>query len=114
MVFLMVVNGLLASTILFAWTYIAFFVATFFLTAAGLPGWAALALVVPLTMILTSMVGVTLERVAAQRELNVAKDAAESASRAKSAFVANIAENVVYIVRGEDVRHQGSDAEDDA
>ncbi len=27
MVFLMVVNGLLASTILFAWTYIAFFVA---------------------------------------------------------------------------------------
>ena len=27
---------------------------------------------------------------------------------------ANIAENVVYIVRGEDVRHQGSDAEDDA
>ena len=44
--------------------YIAFFVATFFLTAAGLPGWAALALVVPLTMILTSMVGVTLERVA--------------------------------------------------
>jgi branched-chain amino acid transport system permease protein len=44
--------------------YIAFFVATFFLTAAGLPGWVALALCIPLTMILTSMVGVTLERVA--------------------------------------------------
>jgi branched-chain amino acid transport system permease protein len=44
--------------------YIAFFVATFFLTAAGLPGWAALALTIPLTMILTSMVGVALERVA--------------------------------------------------
>ncbi|BCR03887.1 branched-chain amino acid ABC transporter permease [Desulfuromonas versatilis] len=44
--------------------YIAFFVATFLLTAAGLPGWAALVLVIPLTMILTSAVGVTLERVA--------------------------------------------------
>lgn len=44
--------------------YIAFFVATFMLTAAGLPGWAALALTIPLTMILTSLVGVTLERVA--------------------------------------------------
>jgi branched-chain amino acid transport system permease protein len=44
--------------------YIAFFVATFFLSAAGLPGWVALALTIPLTMILTSMVGVTLERVA--------------------------------------------------
>ncbi len=44
--------------------YIAFFVATFFLAAAGLPGWVALALTIPLTMILTSMVGVTLERVA--------------------------------------------------
>jgi branched-chain amino acid transport system permease protein len=44
--------------------YIAFFVATFFLTAAGLPGWAALALTIPLTMILTSMVGVALERIA--------------------------------------------------
>lgn len=44
--------------------YIAFFVATFFLTTLGLPGWAALALCIPLTMILTSMVGVTLERVA--------------------------------------------------
>ncbi len=44
--------------------YIAFFVATFMLSAAGLPGWAALALTIPLTMILTSMVGVTLERVA--------------------------------------------------
>ncbi len=44
--------------------YIAFFVATFFLTALGLPGWAALALCIPLTMILTSLVGVTLERIA--------------------------------------------------
>ncbi len=44
--------------------YIAFFVATFLLTAAGLPGWVALALCIPLTMILTSLVGVTLERVA--------------------------------------------------
>ncbi len=44
--------------------YIAFFVATFFLSVLGLPGWVALALVIPLTMILTSMVGVSLERVA--------------------------------------------------
>ncbi|MDT8442876.1 MAG: branched-chain amino acid ABC transporter permease [Desulfuromonadales bacterium] len=44
--------------------YIAFFVATFFLTTAELPGWAALALTIPLTMILTSMVGVALERIA--------------------------------------------------
>jgi len=44
--------------------YIAFFVATFALTAIGLPGWAALALTIPLTMILTSCVGVTIERVA--------------------------------------------------
>ncbi len=44
--------------------YIAFFVATFLLTALGLPGWVALALTIPLVMILTSVVGVTLERVA--------------------------------------------------
>ena len=44
--------------------YIAFFVATFFLTTADLPGWVALALTIPLTMILTSMVGVALERIA--------------------------------------------------
>ncbi len=44
--------------------YIAFFVATFFLTTLGLPGWLVLALCIPLTMILTSLVGVTLERVA--------------------------------------------------
>ncbi|MGK2905430.1 MAG: branched-chain amino acid ABC transporter permease [Desulfuromonadales bacterium] len=44
--------------------YIAFFVATFFLATAGLSGWAALALTIPLTMILTSMVGVALERIA--------------------------------------------------
>ena len=44
--------------------YIAFFVATMFLTALGLPGWVALAATIPLTMILTSMVGVSLERIA--------------------------------------------------
>jgi branched-chain amino acid transport system permease protein len=44
--------------------YIAFFVATAFLTTIGLPGWAALALTIPITMILTSMVGVALERIA--------------------------------------------------
>ena len=44
--------------------YIAFFVATFLLGTAGLSGGAALALTIPLTMILTSLVGVTLERVA--------------------------------------------------
>lgn len=44
--------------------YIAFFVATFLLGIAGMPGWVALALTIPLTMILTSVVGVTLERVA--------------------------------------------------
>jgi branched-chain amino acid transport system permease protein len=44
--------------------YIAFFVATFLLTIAGLPGWAALALTIPLTMLLTSLVGVSLERIA--------------------------------------------------
>ncbi|MBM9514512.1 branched-chain amino acid ABC transporter permease [Desulfogranum marinum] len=44
--------------------YIAFFVATFILSMLGLPGWIALALTIPLTMILTSAVGVSLERVA--------------------------------------------------
>ena len=45
--------------------YIAFFVATFFLgSAGGIPPWFVLVLTVPLTMILTSMVGVTLERIA--------------------------------------------------
>lgn len=44
--------------------YISFFVATLFLTFFGLPGWVALALTIPLTMILTSMVGVSLERIA--------------------------------------------------
>ncbi|GBC60697.1 branched-chain amino acid ABC transporter permea se [Desulfonema ishimotonii] len=45
--------------------YIAFFVATFFLKAAsGLPGWVVLTLTLPLTMILTACVGVTLERIA--------------------------------------------------
>lgn len=48
--------------------YIAFFVCTFLLGSygviPGLPGWLVLALAVPVTMILTAMVGVTLERVA--------------------------------------------------
>ncbi|EPR35674.1 ABC-type transporter, integral membrane subunit [Alkalidesulfovibrio alkalitolerans DSM 16529] len=50
--------------------YIAYFVATLFLGVQfglippGMPGWMVLALAVPLTMILTAMVGVTLERVA--------------------------------------------------
>ncbi len=44
--------------------YIAFFVATLLLGVAGLSGWLVLALVIPLTMILTSLVGVSLERVA--------------------------------------------------
>ena len=44
--------------------YIAFFIATFLLATAGLPGWAALALAIPLTMLLTALVGVSLERIA--------------------------------------------------
>ncbi|MCF6178349.1 MAG: branched-chain amino acid ABC transporter permease [Geopsychrobacter sp.] len=44
--------------------YIAFFAASFALTTLGLSGWAALALTIPITMILTAMVGVTLERIA--------------------------------------------------
>ena len=44
--------------------YIAFFAATFILSTLGLPGWVALALTVPITMILTSIVGVSLERIA--------------------------------------------------
>ena len=44
--------------------YIAFFVATFILGALGLPGWVALALTIPITMILTAGVGVSLERIA--------------------------------------------------
>ena len=45
--------------------YIAFFIATFFLATPGdLPGWGVLALTIPLTMILTACVGVTLERIA--------------------------------------------------
>ncbi|MGE0084864.1 MAG: branched-chain amino acid ABC transporter permease [Desulfococcaceae bacterium] len=45
--------------------YIAFFVATFFLGhATGLPGGFVLILTIPLTMILTACVGVTLERIA--------------------------------------------------
>ena len=44
--------------------YIAFFIATMLLTTLGLPGWLALGLTIPLTMILTSMVGVSLERIA--------------------------------------------------
>jgi branched-chain amino acid transport system permease protein len=44
--------------------YIAFFVAVFFLSHLALPGGVALALTVPLTMILTACVGVALERIA--------------------------------------------------
>jgi len=44
--------------------YIAFFVSTFLLTTLGLPGWGVLILAIPLTMFFTSLVGVTLERVA--------------------------------------------------
>ena len=48
--------------------YIAFFVSTFLLGKyggiPGMPGWLVLSLAVPLTMILTAVVGVTLERVA--------------------------------------------------
>ncbi|MBW2682019.1 MAG: branched-chain amino acid ABC transporter permease [Deltaproteobacteria bacterium] len=44
--------------------YIAFFVATFFLGSLGLPGWVALALTIPITMVLTAGVGVSLERIA--------------------------------------------------
>lgn len=44
--------------------YIAFFVATFFLGFLDLAPWMVLALAVPLTMILTAGVGVTLERIA--------------------------------------------------
>ncbi len=44
--------------------YIAFFVATFILGSLGLPGWVALALTIPITMILTAGVGVSLERIA--------------------------------------------------
>ncbi len=44
--------------------YIAFFVATFILGSLGLPGWVALALTIPITMVLTAGVGVSLERIA--------------------------------------------------
>ncbi len=44
--------------------YIAFFVATFFLSIVDFSPWITLALTVPLTMLLTAAVGVTLERIA--------------------------------------------------
>ncbi len=44
--------------------YISFFVATFLLSLSALPGWAVLALTIPLGMILTALVGVSLERIA--------------------------------------------------
>jgi branched-chain amino acid transport system permease protein len=44
--------------------YIAFFVATFFLSMTSLSGWMVLALTIPLGMILTALVGVSLERIA--------------------------------------------------
>lgn len=49
---------------------------------------------VDLVNLIASWIGVTLERVAAQRELSIAKEAAESASRAKSAFVANMSHEI--------------------
>ncbi|MBI3775779.1 MAG: response regulator, partial [Gammaproteobacteria bacterium] len=49
---------------------------------------------IDLVNLIASWIGVTLERVEAQRELNVAKDAAEGASRAKSAFVANMSHEI--------------------
>jgi signal transduction histidine kinase/CheY-like chemotaxis protein len=47
-----------------------------------------------LVKLIASWIGVTLERVAAQSELSVAKEAAESASRAKSSFVANMSHEI--------------------
>jgi len=44
--------------------YISFFAATLAMTTFGMSGWVALALTIPVTMILTAMVGVTLERIA--------------------------------------------------
>lgn len=45
--------------------YIAFFIATAILgMALSLPGWVVLAMVIPLTMILTAFVGVSIERIA--------------------------------------------------
>ena len=48
--------------------YIAFFISSALLGAYGLPqflpGWAVLALTIPLTMVLTSLVGVAIERIA--------------------------------------------------
>lgn len=44
--------------------YLSFFTATIMLTFFGLPGWVVLALTIPITMMLTSMVGVSLERIA--------------------------------------------------
>jgi branched-chain amino acid transport system permease protein len=44
--------------------YIGFFVSTYFLAQLMLPGWVVLALTIPLTMVLTACVGVTLERIA--------------------------------------------------
>jgi signal transduction histidine kinase/CheY-like chemotaxis protein len=49
---------------------------------------------IELVRLITSWIGVTIERVLAQQELNVAKDAAEGASRAKSVFVANMSHEI--------------------
>ncbi len=49
---------------------------------------------IDLAKLIASWVGVTVERVLSQQELSVAKDAAESASRAKSAFVANMSHEI--------------------
>ena len=50
--------------------YVGYFVATLFLATVGLSPSATLALAVPLTMILTACVGVTLERVATHQREN--------------------------------------------
>jgi branched-chain amino acid transport system permease protein len=44
--------------------YIAYFVSTYMLASLGIPGWGVLILAIPVTMALTAVVGVTLERVA--------------------------------------------------
>jgi signal transduction histidine kinase/DNA-binding NarL/FixJ family response regulator len=49
---------------------------------------------IELVQLIAGWIGVTVERVLAQQELSVAKDAAEGASRAKSVFVANMSHEI--------------------
>ncbi len=49
---------------------------------------------IELVQLIASWIGVTVERVIAQQELSEAKEAAEGASRAKSAFVANMSHEI--------------------